>query len=355
MSEDRPPPPPQKYCTEKPIINREKKRRFLNPNFKWNPTNQQLVLCGTSFPPAETVRTNREEFSKLSDCIGSIMMVYENGHTNFASAFRVAPDIWATAQHNLDDEDITESKLVDLYLSVGHEIPSSTLELGITELLNVYEYTPCEVLSKQACLTLPIEEDVDPQSSRAREPSNDFAFLKCQPDGNKNDCVLIPYAGDIDPRMEMAVVGFNLPIDRRFITRMFKDENADDHLVTMQKFANVFNDYRRKSLSPGYVLSANSKLLAHTASTTPGSSGSATIALYRDNGCFFFIGIHVGSWPTDLVSDNNYNNSVSVHHPCFVLEYAQRVYPCLTGATKNLAYQYLAKHTALLQQYNISL
>jgi len=79
-----------------------------------------------------------------------------------------------------------------------------------------------------------------------------------------------------------------------------------------------------KQVAPGIILKDNNRILAHNASTLPGSSGSAVV----NSTNLKFVGIHIEAPP-----EVDWNLSVSVNHAIFKAAYNEFVVPTLPAAS----------------------
>eukprot|EP00026_Physarum_polycephalum_P007461 Phypoly_transcript_07521.p1 GENE.Phypoly_transcript_07521~~Phypoly_transcript_07521.p1 ORF type:complete len:215 (+),score=7.04 Phypoly_transcript_07521:846-1490(+) len=132
---------------------------------------------------------------------------------------------------------------------------------------------------------------------------------------------LIPYSGDITPGMPIAAFSYpGLPPTKSQPDTCY----YSIHKIQPAKIEEAFQMFYVKHVSVGTVVNydnAYNRLFTITASTLLGASGGPIVPL---NDPTTFCGIHTKGWP-----ETNYNVSVSVHHPHFVVSYARFVVPHL--------------------------
>jgi len=92
------------------------------------------------------------------------------------------------------------------------------------------------------------------------------------------------------------------------------------HLGHPSILAAFGNETGTKQIAPGEKMKDNGRILAHSASTLKGSSGSPIV----DPTNMHFVGIHIEIW-----DDVEWNLAISTRHPVFQRAYRQFVYPTL--------------------------
>ncbi|KAL0478950.1 lysophospholipase [Acrasis kona] len=330
---------PLPHTCERPVYNPYSPKRTLNPNWKWK--NDKLVFGSKPRDLSGVVDialTNAEGLSGLSAAIGGLIIVYENGHVQYASTFRVGPQKWLTADHNTHPEEVSGSMIEHLYVTTELELPFQQ-QRGIDDILQ-------ELGTFYACTKIALphraQQDVDPRSGLAWHVENDFCFLHVPDD--TSTIYMFPTGVELKEKDAVGVFGYHMPINQTYIVDAFgKDE------FTVTKICDIFNGFNRKSLSPGQLLAPLTRencfdlqLINHSCSSLPGSSGSVCGMLASPG---YFIGVHIGSWSKPSVAENNYNLMLSIHHAEFADAYFNVVYPFLSDVDKLRVQSYKDRHT----------
>lgn len=187
------------------------------------------------------------------------------------------------------------------------------------------------------------KNDADPSQiniRRCAQTQCDFNFGQLQhPVDNQ---FLIPYSGDITPGMPIAAFGYpGLPPRKSLAQRATSYYTI--HKISPAQLEATFQMFHVKHVAVGTVVGYDNifnRLFTINATTLPGESGGPVVPLSDPT---TFCGIHIEGWP-----DANYNVSVSVHHPHFVVSYARYVVPHLNPIPEGVV-KYLNRHTTLLK------
>jgi len=263
-------------------------------------------------------------------------------HDGRGTGFYVAPDIVASAYHVLSSD-----LLVAPFFTTHHMAPSRDIVIRRDRnegtsfdklLISVEEHKWLCATDKKLFVN-----DADPSQKSIRRlanTQNDFNFAFTSKHSPR---FLTPYPGDIVPAMPVAVLGYpGLPAQKTLAERASSYYTI--HKISPSKLETVFQLFNVKHIACGAVKDVDTtfnRLVTITASTLPGESGAPVVPLADPT---TFCGIHIEGWP-----DANYNISVSVHHPNFVVQYVLHVVPHFNPIPDGVK-QYIRKHAALLKK-----
>jgi len=188
------------------------------------------------------------------------------------------------------------------------------------------------------------DSDIDPASSvsiRREWPKHDVAFLRVEKPitGVK---YFIPYSdvNSLETGEPLISLSYPGPPDNAWIKKVYA--NGDE--PTLTELADSFGGYwDTRSAAPGCLVAQNRKLIAHTCSTTHGSSGGAIVLAKNPQ---LVVGIHVSGF-----MDSKYNLAVSVANPGFVVQYAKFVVPTLPLPLAPEVVSYLKEHVDVLKKF----
>jgi len=187
-------------------------------------------------------------------------------------------------------------------------------------------------------LLIMTDDNTDPVTNQAISIGNDFGFTNTITTSRAFPKWFLPCAGDFKP---------NEPAWH--IARHTQPTTKDlaEAGMSLQDALYLFQGFDVKCVSSGSVLASNDLLICASVSCTRGSSGGPL--LVGELSLNHLAGICIGA--PSSVGDISYNRFLSVHHPMFVVNYAQFIVPDLPIDSQTLIRPYLERHRSTMLKY----